>query len=117
MTSSAVVGSSPMTIAGSQARAIAIIARWRIPPDSSCGYACAALARDADELEQLAGPLAGGLGRLAEPLLERLGDLVADATDRVERVHRALEHDADLAPAVAPQLRSRSWARGRCPSA
>ena len=37
MTSSAVVGSSPMTIAGSQASAIAIIARWRIPPDSSCG--------------------------------------------------------------------------------
>ena len=37
MTSRAVVGSSPMTIAGSQARAIAIIARWRIPPDSSCG--------------------------------------------------------------------------------
>ena len=37
ITSRAVVGSSPMTIAGSQARAIAIIARWRIPPDSSCG--------------------------------------------------------------------------------
>ena len=37
MTSSAVVGSSPMTIAGSQASAIAIIARWRMPPDSSCG--------------------------------------------------------------------------------
>ena len=43
MTSRAVVGSSPMTIAGSQARAIAIIARWRIPPDSSCGYAPARL--------------------------------------------------------------------------
>ena len=37
ITSRAVVGSSPMTIAGSHARAIAIIARWRIPPDSSCG--------------------------------------------------------------------------------
>ena len=37
ITSRAVVGSSPMTMAGSQARAIAIIARWRIPPDSSCG--------------------------------------------------------------------------------
>ena len=37
MTSRAVVGSSPMTIAGSQASAMAIIARWRIPPDSSCG--------------------------------------------------------------------------------
>jgi len=37
MTSSAVVGSSPMTTAGSQASAIAIIARWRMPPDSSWG--------------------------------------------------------------------------------
>ena len=37
MTSRAVVGSSPMTSAGSHARAIAIIARWRIPPESSCG--------------------------------------------------------------------------------
>ena len=43
ITSSAVVGSSPMTIAGSQARAIAIIARWRIPPDSSWGKAAARL--------------------------------------------------------------------------
>ena len=41
MTSSAVVGSSPITIAGSHASAIAIIARWRIPPESSCGYALA----------------------------------------------------------------------------
>src|SRR5439155_8733227 len=32
-----------------------------------------------------------------------LGDLVAHAADRVERVHGALEDDADLAPAVAPQ--------------
>ena len=39
ITSRAVVGSSPITTAGSQARAIAIIARWRIPPDSSWGYA------------------------------------------------------------------------------
>ena len=59
--------------------------------------------RDADQLEQLAGALPGGLRRLAEPLLDRLGDLVAHALDRVERVHRALEHDRDLAPAVAPQ--------------
>lgn len=39
ITSSAVVGSSAMTRRGSQARAIAIITRWRWPPDSSCGYA------------------------------------------------------------------------------
>ena len=50
------------------------------------------------------GPLLRALLRLAEADLDRLGDLLADATDRVERVHRALEDDADLAPAVATQL-------------
>ena len=43
------------------------------------------------------------LGAHAEAVLDRLGDLVADPPDRVEGVHRALEDDADLAPAVAPQ--------------
>src|SRR3989454_5921078 len=38
MTSRAVTGSSAMMIFGRQARAIAIITRWRIPPENSCGY-------------------------------------------------------------------------------
>ena len=37
-TSSAVVGSSMITICGSRARAIAIITRCRMPPDSWCGW-------------------------------------------------------------------------------
>ena len=37
MTSSAVTGSSAITIRGLQARAIAIITRCRIPPENSCG--------------------------------------------------------------------------------
>ena len=37
VTSSAVVGSSAMSSSGSQARAIAIITRWAMPPDISCG--------------------------------------------------------------------------------
>lgn len=36
-TSRAVVGSSMMTTSGSSASAIAIITRWRIPPESWCG--------------------------------------------------------------------------------
>ena len=36
-TSSAVVGSSMITTSGSAARAMAIITRCRMPPDSSCG--------------------------------------------------------------------------------
>ena len=38
ITSSAVVGSSPMISSGLQARASAIITRWRMPPENSCGY-------------------------------------------------------------------------------
>ena len=37
VTSSAVVGSSAMSSAGSQASAMAIIARWRMPPLNWCG--------------------------------------------------------------------------------
>ena len=39
VTSRPVVGSSAMSRAGSQAIAMAIMTRWHIPPDSSCGYA------------------------------------------------------------------------------
>ena len=38
VTSSAVVGSSAMTSIGSGSSAIAIMMRWRCPPESSCGY-------------------------------------------------------------------------------
>ena len=38
VTSRAVVGSSAMSSFGSHDRAIAIMTRWRMPPDSSCGY-------------------------------------------------------------------------------
>ena len=38
VTSSAVVGSSAISTFGLQATAIAIITRWRMPPESWCGY-------------------------------------------------------------------------------
>ena len=38
VTSSAVVGSSAISSFGSQASAIAIITRWRMPPENWCGY-------------------------------------------------------------------------------
>ena len=38
VTSSAVVGSSAIKSEGEFAIDIAIIARWRIPPENSCGY-------------------------------------------------------------------------------
>ena len=48
VTSSAVVGSSAISSAGSLASAIAIITRWRWPPESWCGNAssrCSASAK------------------------------------------------------------------------
>ena len=38
VTSSAVVGSSAISTLGRQDSAMAIITRWRMPPESSCGY-------------------------------------------------------------------------------
>ena len=38
VTSSAVVASSAISSFGWQASAIAIITRWRMPPESWCGY-------------------------------------------------------------------------------
>ena len=65
--------------------------------------ACAP-AVDADELEQLArsrerAPPVDALVRA-----HRVDELVADAHDRVERVHRALQDDRHVAPAEAAQL-------------
>ena len=44
VTSRAVVGSSAMSRSGLQVIAMAIIARWRMPPENSCGYMLARLA-------------------------------------------------------------------------
>jgi hypothetical protein len=43
VTSRAVVGSSAMRRSGLQVMAMAIIARWRMPPENSCGYMLARL--------------------------------------------------------------------------
>ena len=40
VTSSAVVGSSAIRSAGVHNRAVAIVTRWRMPPESSCGQDC-----------------------------------------------------------------------------
>ena len=53
ITSSAVVGSSPMISSGPQASASAIMTRCRMPPENSCGYWLAPRRRNADALEQL----------------------------------------------------------------
>ena len=76
--SSAVVGSSASSSAGWQAMASAIITRWRMPPDSWCGYGVeAALGlRDADRAEQLDGAVAGGPALHAHVDAQQLGHVL-----------------------------------------
>ena len=101
VTSSAVVGSSAISSLGSLASAIAIITRWRMPPENSCGYSSTRLARvgDADQPEQLDRALAGlRLGDVAVGA-DRLDELLADLVERVQRGQRVLEDHRDV---VAP---------------
>ena len=107
VTSSAVVGSSAMSTVGSLARAIAIIARCRMPPENSCGYCRARSAgvRDADLGEQVDGPAPRRGLRRPRVRRDHLGDLVADAEHRVQRRQRVLEDHREVAAAHAPLLR------------
>ena len=60
--------------------------------------------RDADQVEQGRGLLPGLMLGQLQVRGDRVEDLVLDPEHRVERVHRALEHDRDLAPADAGQF-------------
>ncbi len=80
VTSSAVVGSSAISSAGLQASAMAIIARWRMPPESWCGYS---RARRSGSGIRTSRSISTALSRAAwrDQVLvqaDRLGDLVAD---------------------------------------
>ena len=102
VTSSAVVGSSATTSSGSHASAIAIIARWRMPPEKRCGYSSTLRSgvRDAD-LARAARPSAARAAARSQPMCaaQRLGDLVADRQRRVQRAQRVLEDRPDVAAA------------------
>ena len=94
VTSSAVVGSSAISTSGSLAIAIAIITRWRMPPENSCGYCVRAglRLRDADEVEQLDGAVRG-LRPWTRRWCERIISAIwsTDPVHRVERRQRILE--------------------------
>ena len=83
VTSSAVVGSSAISSSGSFAMAMAIMTRWRMPPDSSCGYWPQAPFRDwnRDQPQQLErtrclAAVRDSLRRYAQRI--GLNDLLAD---------------------------------------
>ena len=118
VTSSAVVGSSAMSSSGSQARAIAIITRWAMPPDISWGKF---LSRRSGSgmptiLQQLQGATAGDLALHAAVDLEHLLDLATDVPDRVERRRRLLEDHADPVAADLAHVVVAELAAGPAPS-
>jgi len=85
---------------------MAIITRWRIPPENSVRVLIDAAAgvRDAHEIEQLRRALArrGFADRAVNP--HRLDQLPADLELRVQRRQRVLEDHRDLVPADVAQL-------------
>ena len=105
VTSSAVVGSSAMRSSGSQASAMAIMIRWRMPPENWCGYASkrAVGLGDADEREELERAARGLGGATFAWRQDDLGDLAADHGDRVER--------ASSGPGRSSRWRRRGWRR------
>ncbi len=103
VTSSAVVGSSAISSAGPHISAMAIMTRWRNPPESWCGYWPS---RSAGAVMPTFSSSSTARSRAAardEPAVAavHLGELVADGVGRIERRHRLLEHHRH---AVAAQL-------------
>ena len=106
VTSSAVVGSSATRTSGFVQIAIAIITRWRIPPeelvrmvvDAALGLGESDVAEHGDRAIARLAP-ADALVRL-----DRLHDLPPDRHQRVQRRHRILVDGRDLAAADARHL-------------
>ena len=115
VTSSAVVGSSAMISLGLQASAMAIITRWRMPPESWCGYCrsrrCGSAMPTISSSSTARFSAVGAVRALV--LLQRLGDLPADGQHGIERGHRLLEHHADVAAAHLRASPPRSGCAGR----
>ena len=104
VTSSAVVGSSAISSRGRQASAMAIITRWRMPPESLCGYSskrCSGAGMRTCRSTSIARACACGARQRRGAAASAFDDLVADREGRVERGHRLLE---DHGHAVAAQV-------------
>ena len=106
VTSSAVVGSSANSSVGPHAMAMAIITRWRMPPDISCGYWCSRRSGSGMRTScSSRSAVARASASTCRGGSQRLGDLLADLHQRVQRGHRVLEdHRHLLAPDVAHLL-------------
>ena len=119
VTSSAVVGSSAMITSGSLAIAIAIITRWRMPPENSCGKAVGALPRRSGCRPGRAARPRARAPRPCDDVVvdaDRLGDLVADGVDRGQRRQRVLEDHRDAACRGCRDSSSSPRPSSSCPS-
>ena len=98
VTSRAVVGSSAMSNFGLQAIAIAIITRWRMPPESWWGYSDIRCSGEAIPTRR--NNLNRSFSRLTKTNVAvkdyRLDELTRDREERVEARHGLLEHHTDL---------------------
>ena len=114
---------------GWHSSAMAIMTRWRMPPENSCGYW--SMRRrgvgDAHALQHVDGTLRAAVSLRPSCAHQHLGHLAGRCEIRIERRHRVLEDHGDLAAADAVELAgaaspSRSCAaeahaaawRGRC---
>ena len=97
VTSSAVVGSSAMSTSGSLAIAMAIITRWRMPPENSCGYCSARWAGCGMPTMPSRSTALRCAAAFVRVLVraDHLDDLHADLLHRVQRRQRVLEDHRD----------------------
>ena len=105
VTSRAVVGSSAIRRSGSLARDMAIMTRWRWPPESSCGIGGEAARRiaDAHQIEQLQGAPPRRVAGHALVQQQGLVDLLFHRVQGIERGHGLLKDHRDLVAADLAQ--------------
>ena len=97
VTSSAVVGSSASRMSGLLAMAMAIMIRWRMPPENWCGYWSKRRSGSGMPTRRRSSMARRFASAPRDPRVaeEDLGDLPADAHGGVQRAHRVLEDHRD----------------------
>ena len=93
-----------MISSGVNSRAMAIMARWRIPPVSWWGIAVQVDGVDAHHAQHLGRPARISALVIFAVRLHGVGELGADGLHGVEGVHGALHHHREVAPADVAQL-------------
>ena len=117
VTSSAVVGSSAISSLGRQESAMAIITRWRMPPESWWGYSSRRRrASGMPTRRSISIALSSASRRLRRSCWRSVSrELPPHRQHRIEAGHRLLEDHGDVVAAHAPHGAAREASAGRCP--